>query len=166
MARKDRERGQAKLLYIELGRQQKEIADTLGVSEVTVSKWATEENWKAARTARMTTTENMLQNGKLAISNLSDILLDLQRERAEASSKMDKSSIASIDVSILSIADAIAKTSASVTKFEKANAISFVVYLNVMNSIFKALQKQEPQLHALTIDFQERHVQEMAKILG
>lgn len=166
MARKGKEKEQAKTLFIELGKSQKEIAATLGVSENTISKWATRENWKAARTARMTSTENMLLNGKMAIANLSDIMLDLQKQRAEFVRAGDKPSIAATDASILGIADAIAKTGSNINKFEKNNAISLVTYFNVMDSIFKALQNENPKLHAQTLDFQERHVQEVAKILG
>lgn len=166
MAKKDKERAHARSLYVELGKSQKEISEILGCSEKTVGKWGKEDNWKAARTAKMTSTDTMLANGKLAISNLSDILLDIQKKRAEASALNDKEAVAKLDVSILSISDAIAKTSASVNKFEKANAISLVTYLNVMDEIFKALQNEDPKLHSLTLDFQERHVQDVAKRLG
>lgn len=166
MSKKDLEQAKARNMYLQRGMSQKEIAQTLKIREGTVSKWAREGNWKAARTAAMTSNEAILTNGKLAISNLSDILLDIQKERALHVASGDKEAIARCNASILSMSDAIAKTSASVSKFEKENAISLVTYLNVMDSIFKALQKEDTKLHQLTLDFQERHVQEVAKILG
>lgn len=166
MAKKDKERAQARALFVELGKAQKDISEMLGVAEKTISKWATDENWKAARTARMTSTDNMLTNGKMAIANLSDIMLDLQKSRVEAVAKGEKATIALIDGSIMGMADAIAKTGSNLTKFEKNNATSLVTYLNVMDSIFKALQHEDPKLHQQTLDFQERHVQDVAKRLG
>lgn len=166
MARKDAERAKARRMFVELGITQKEIAEILDVRENTVGEWAKAENWRAARTARMTTNETVLENGKMAIANLSDIMLDLQRQRAEAVSKNDKSLIAICDGSILSTADAIAKTGGTVNRFEKNNAITLVTYLNVMDTIFKALQTEDPKLYHATLDFQERHVRETAKKIG
>lgn len=166
MAKKDKERILARDLFVNLGKNQKEIADALEISEKTVGKWAKDENWKAARTAKMTNMDTMLANGKQAISNLSDILLETQEERAKAVAAGDKKSVAHYDSTILSISDAISKTSASVNKFEKSNAISLVTYLGVMDEIFKALQNEDPRLHSLTLDFQERHVQDVAKRIG
>lgn len=154
------------MMFVELGKQQKDIASMLGVSEVTISKWAKDENWKAARTALLTTNDNMLENGKRALANLSDIMLDLQAQRAKAVEKGDKMEVATIDAQLLSTADAIAKTGATFNKFEKSGKITLVTYLNVMDGVFKALQNEDPKLHALTMDFQERHIQDVAKKLG
>lgn len=166
MSTKDREKAQAKKMFIDLGMLQKDIAATLKVRESTISKWVKEGNWKSVRTAQMTSNEAVLNNGKMAVSNLSDILLDLQKQRTQYESEGNKEEVARCDASILSIADAISKTASSVAKFEKQNAITLTVYLSVMESIFKALLQEDAALHHQTLDFQERHIQEMAKILG
>lgn len=166
MAKKVEERGKARKLFVEFGMSQKEIAAMLNVRENTVSKWANDDNWKAAQTAHLTSNDTVLQNGKTAIANLSDILLDLQEERQFWKEEGNKTEVAMVDARIMSISDAIAKTTSSINKFEKANAISFVTYLNVMQSIFKSLLHENPQLHSLTLDFQESHIQEMAKKLA
>lgn len=166
MAKKVEERSKARRLFVEFGMSQKEISNILSVSEKTISKWANEDNWKAAQTAHLTSNDTVLENGKTAIANLSDILLDLQKERKQWKEVGNKEEVASIDSRIMSISDAIAKTTASINKFEKTNAISFVSYLNVMQSIFKSLLNENPKLHSLTLDFQESHIQEMAKKLA
>ena len=53
MTRKDTEQKKSlgRSLYLS-GMEQTEIADKLGVSRVTISKWCTAEGWKEARAAK------------------------------------------------------------------------------------------------------------------
>lgn len=168
MAKKQREKAHARRLFIENGKSQKEIARALKVSENTVSVWAKEGNWKGERAARMAASGNIAHNGKLAMSNLSDILLDLQQQRAKAleCETPNKNDIALLDQQIISMTHAIAQAGSQISKVLDGNKVTLTAYLQVMDEIFRAMQAEDPKLHTQTIDFQERHVQFICKKLG
>lgn len=52
----------ARKLYVENGMLQKEIADYLGISEVTVSTWSTKYNWQAERNRIKVTPSQLINN--------------------------------------------------------------------------------------------------------
>lgn len=54
-------RDYAKLLYTKEKLTQKEIATRTGISQNTISKWATEDNWEAAQKNLMLTREDQLR---------------------------------------------------------------------------------------------------------
>lgn len=169
MGKKDREKAQAYSLFVDGGKNQKEIAELLGVSEKTVSKWANDGHWKNTKAARTFSESKLKQNSQDIMVTLSDMMLEVMRRR-DAILKMpeeeqDKNELLDILNEIKSLADAMSKAKSDTSKTEKANAISYITYLNVCESIFSALFREDPKLHAMTMDFQERHIQEMAKIL-
>lgn len=55
-------RGYAKLLFTKEKLTQKEIAIRIGISQNTISKWASEDNWEAAQKSLMLTREEQLRN--------------------------------------------------------------------------------------------------------
>jgi transposase len=52
----------ARKLYVENGMMQNEIAEYLGVSEVTVSTWSSKGNWKAERNRIKVTPSQLINN--------------------------------------------------------------------------------------------------------
>lgn len=54
-------RDYAKILYIREKLSQKEIASKIDISQNTISKWATEDNWGAAQKSLMLTREEQLR---------------------------------------------------------------------------------------------------------
>ena len=56
-------------LYLS-GMEQTEIADQLGVSRVTVSKWCTSEGWKEARAAKNISRPELVNKLLLTINDL------------------------------------------------------------------------------------------------
>lgn len=168
MATKEKEKAQAKMLFIELGKSQKDIANMLGVSEKTISRWVTDEKWNSERTARQMATKNIKINGRLAISNLSQILIELQEQRADEFSKPmpDKQKIEALDAAIIKYTHGIAQAASQVGKILEDSKITLAVYLQVMDEIFNSLLAEDSKLHTLTLDFQERHVQFICKKLG
>ena len=59
---KTQERDYAKLLYTKEFLSQKEVAERVGVTEKTISKWSNEGNWKALRQSMIITKEEQLRN--------------------------------------------------------------------------------------------------------
>ncbi|MCZ2393409.1 MAG: helix-turn-helix domain-containing protein [Chitinophagales bacterium] len=175
--RKQTEKAHAKILFIEKGWTRKDIAEKVGVSERTVGQWASKEKWEDIRAAQLVTDHNKKRNIGEAVANLSEMMLSYQRERNQLSVELDKEDdedaknelrvrIADLDKTIFNTSNAIAAVSKQEQRYDKDNAVSFIVYLNVMESIFNALLEDDPALHMQTVDFQETHIHEMAKKLS
>ncbi|MNS03113.1 putative ATPase subunit of terminase (gpP-like) [compost metagenome] len=170
--RKQEEHAKAFKLYMQ-GMTQREIAEILEVSEKTISAWAKDGNWETARAAQMFSEENLAQNNTAILVMYSNRQLDLMRERdkllnlpkgTQQQQKENSDRVFAIQEELSRIADAVSKLKKDQSKQERH--LDIITYLEVTKSIFKALQLEDPKLHAQTIDFQERHIQEMAKKLG
>lgn len=70
-AERERRKSLARSLYIS-GMEQIEIADKVGMSRVTISKWCNEEGWKEARAAKTITRTELVNKLLLAINTLLD----------------------------------------------------------------------------------------------
>lgn len=78
---KDQQKDFARTIYItEPGTTQKEIATRVGVSEVTMSTWAKNENWDKLRRSRLATRQHELANAYIQLENLNRIIMS--REEA------------------------------------------------------------------------------------
>lgn len=159
-------RANARKLYMDGKYSQKEIAEIVGVTEKTISNWANQDKWKDQRTASLLADKNIEENEKLALSNLGDMMISKQQERMELmrvkEEDRDLEAIAKIDKDIISIADAMSKTSAKYFKMNKNNSVNYTLYMKVMESIFDALRTYDKNLFHQTIEFQIVHTQEMA----
>lgn len=163
------ERAHAKKLYME-GRPQKDIAKLLNVTEKTISRWANAEKWNSIRAAKSFSNTELAQNKIKELLFYSELRLDLMKDleamRELPEEERDKEEMLNLVQQIAKLADAAAKTDKQGDKLQKENRITLVTYLEVMDSIFKALQSEDEKLHNLTLDFQERHVLEVAKNIG
>lgn len=72
MAKTNDNRGKAKSLYLTGQYDQKEIAALLEVSEKTISKWKTEDDWESFKTSLLTTRENELRRLYKILKSLND----------------------------------------------------------------------------------------------
>lgn len=103
-------------LYLS-GMEQTEIADQLGVSRVTVSKWCTTEGWKEARAAKNISRPELVNKLLLTIDGL-----------IENVSKSDDPTV------IGSLADKLSKLSATIEKLDKkANVIDAIEVFMAFN---------------------------------
>ena len=64
------------------------------------------------------------------------------------------------------IADEVSKYNKTLLTLDKENRISLAVYLDVMESLFKAIQKHSPKLYMELLTFQEEHLSEISSKLG
>lgn len=62
----------AKMLYLHESSTQKEIAARVGVAEVTVSRWATKDNWAGLKASMTITRETQLANLYRQLANLNE----------------------------------------------------------------------------------------------
>ena len=95
----------ARALYLS-GMEQTEIADKVGVSRVTISKWSTADGWKEARAAKNITRPELVNKLLLAIDNLIE----------QVNEKKDPALLASLG-------DKLSKLSSVIQKLDKKTSV-------------------------------------------
>lgn len=105
----EKKKSLGKTLYLS-GMEQKEIAEKIGISAVTVSKWSTEGKWKEARAAKNITRPELVNKLLLTI----DKLIEQVNESEDANL-------------IAGLGDKLAKLSAVIEKLDKkANVVDAI----------------------------------------
>lgn len=166
MAGKDQQRIIAKSMYVDQGKQGKEIAALLGVSEVTMSGWVKDGRWKEEREARLNSLSERSENIKKVISNLTEQRLEIDLMRKEATAARDKETIYLCDAQAVGIADQISKWNKALISLDKNNRLTLDLYLEVMDEVFKSMMAYDNPLYMKTLDFQQAHVEFISKKLG
>lgn len=116
-------------LYLS-GMEQTEIADQLGVSRVTVSKWCTTEGWKEARAAKNISRPELVNKLLLTIDGL-----------IENVNKSDDPTV------IGSLADKLSKLSATIEKLDKkANVIDAIEVFMAFNRWIQEQASFDPDI--------------------
>ncbi|MFA9212487.1 MAG: helix-turn-helix domain-containing protein [Candidatus Methylacidiphilales bacterium] len=156
----------AQIMFIEQGKNQKEISAVLGVSENTISKWAKLGKWKEEREARLNSIQKRADDIKEVISNLTERRLEIFKEKKIAQTNGDKELIAILNKEAVGIGDEISKHTKALSVMEKSGKHSLSTYLEIMDSIFKSLDQFDNTIYLKTLDFQEAHINEMAQHLG
>lgn len=108
----EKKKSLGRALYLS-GMEQTEIADKIGVSRVTVSKWCSAEGWKEARAAKSITRPELVNKLLLTI----DTLIEQVNESKDASL-------------IAGLGDKLAKLSSVIEKLDKkANVVDAIEVL-------------------------------------
>lgn len=165
---KDNERRLAKIMYVDQLKDAKEISQILKVSEATLSKWVNKEGWKEQRNAKLSTPEVQTDNIKQVINGLTEdrISLDRQLKDAERRAATDKTAlveVAAIRKNIAQVDDSISKWNKTLLSVQKEQTISFSSYMYAMEQIFNALHVYNEKLYLQTLDFQEDHLNDVAR---
>jgi predicted transcriptional regulator len=163
---KDRERALARRMYVEQGKEQKEIAHLLGITEKTVGNWVGKYRWKSQREAHLNSSVQRLENIRKVVSDITEERLRLRREATEAKNRGDDELVREINKQVVGLDDAIAKWNKALAGFEKDNRVTLSLYLEVMDSIFDALARTDRELYLKTLDFQQEHVEAVSIRLG
>ncbi len=156
MAKYD-DRRKAKELFI-LGKNQKQIAESVGVQQKTVGTWVKKYGWKNERDARLGSTKSQIQNIKGILSGLADDRIALSNLIKEAKSNDEKEVVENSQKEISKIDNSAAYWNKILSNLDKENRISLSAYLEVMDLIFDALQKYDLKVYLKTIEFQEQHL--------
>lgn len=131
MTRKDTEQKKSlgRSLYLS-GMEQTEIADKLGVSRVTISKWCTAEGWKEARAAKNISRPELVNKLLLTI----DAMIE----------NVNKSEDPTL---IGSLADKLSKLSATIEKLDKkANVIDAIEVFMAFNRWIQDQASFDPEI--------------------
>lgn len=177
---KDKERGVARVWYIEQGKTAKEIAQKLNVTEKTVGDWVKKYGWKKERNARENSIDKRIDNIKSVIDDITEDrtsarvrlnelrqeLLEQQKDKDLEAIEISKDMISDIKREIVGYDDAISKWNKTLENFDKENKVSLSNYLYVMDEIFKDLQSYNQKLYMKTLDFQEQHINKVSIQIG
>nr|DAS20305.1 MAG TPA: hypothetical protein [Caudoviricetes sp.] len=131
MTRKDTEKRKSlgRSLYLS-GMEQTEIADKLGVSRVTISKWCTAEGWKEARAAKNISRPELVNKLLLTI----DAMIE----------NVNKSEDPTL---IGALADKLSKLSATIEKLDKkANVIDAIEVFMAFNRWIQDQASFDPEI--------------------
>jgi transposase len=159
---KEREQKIARIMYVEQGKQAKEISQMTGVSEVTLSKWVNKFGWKDQRNARISSPGVRLENIRQLINDLSEQRIELGQQVKEAERVKDSDAISDLRKQIACVDDAVSKWNKTLENLNNENRVSLSVYLNVMEQIFEALKVHDEKLFFNTLDFQEIHINDIS----
>lgn len=175
---KESERSVARILYIEQGKNNKEIAQKLGVQEKTVGTWVKKYGWKKERNARENGLDSRVQNVREVIDDITadrrECRLLLKKMKLEAiSGNLDdnekkelRDKISALKKEIVGYDDAISKWNKHLEGLGKEGKISLATYLYVMDEVFKDLQATNEDLYIKTLDFQEAHISKVSISIG
>jgi hypothetical protein len=163
---KDTERTTAKILFVEQYKSAKDIARQINVSEKTVGNWIEKYNWKSERDARMNSNKKQVQRIREVISIKCERAIALENQINDAVKKNDIELIDCLKQQAISLGDEVSKWNKTLENLDKENRISLSVYIDVMDSVFKSLQKDYPKLYLQTLDFQDKHINEISLKYG
>ena len=125
----ERKKTLARSLYLG-GMDQSEIADQIGVSRVSVSKWCTSEGWKEARAAKSISRPELVNKLLLTIDGLIE--------------NINKSQDPTL---IGSLADKLSKLSATIEKLDKkANVIDAIEVFMAFNKWLQYNSQFDPEI--------------------
>ena len=128
-AETERKKSLGRSLYLS-GMEQQEIAEQLGVSRVTISKWCAAEGWKEARAAKNITRPELVNKLLLAIDNLI----------GQVNASGDPEAIGSL-------ADKLSKLSSTIEKLDKkANVIDAIEVFMAFNRWLQYNAEFDPEI--------------------
>lgn len=162
---KSNERRVAKELFLQ-GKYQNEIARLVSVQEKTISDWVKKYGWVEERDARFNSAKTQIKALKDLIGKLTEQRLKLVREMEEATNEADSERLSELQKKANTIADEVAKYNKALISLDKNNRISLAVYIDVMDSIFRAVQQYDSKLYMKLLDFQEQHLSDISKKIG
>lgn len=151
MAKKEAARSVARIMFVEQGKNRKEIAEALQVREKTVGAWASSGNWEDQRTAHLTSSQQVERSLKGLVQTYTEQLTELERNGGEPREKAR-------------LVDALVKTSKTLEVVRSERDITLSARLRVMEWVFNELQKHDPATHLALVDFQGQLLDEAARM--
>jgi hypothetical protein len=154
---KTQERILAKELFFQF-KNQNEIARIVSVQEKTIGDWIKKFGWKKERDARFNGSKNQINSIKKLIGILTDERIALIREIDESKHLKQPEETKKLQKRANEIADEVSKYNKTLLTLDKENRISLAVYLDVMEDLFKSIQKFNPKIYMQLLTFQEEHL--------
>lgn len=162
---KEKEKKQAYIFYVEMGKNARETSELTGISEVTLSKWVNEGKWKEARASFIARPKVRGENISQIINGLAERRIELSQNLRELECEGSSDEAEKIRTEIARIDDSVSKWNKTLMSIEKDGRISMSVYLDVMERIFNSLRGYNEKLYMNTLEFQEYHVHDISQTL-
>jgi transcriptional regulator with XRE-family HTH domain len=124
----------AKMLYVDMGLSQVEIAERLGKDKAQISRWAKDGNWKTLRSAATATVEQIVQRTYAQIN----LIYDKVEE--------DENGISSADT------DKIAKLMASIKTLNRGSDLAS--YIQAYEEFVRFVREDDASLAKIIGDYQ------------
>ncbi len=156
----------ARQLFVKQHKSQKEIARLTGVTEQTVCAWVKKFNWKEERDAHLNGSAQTVKDIRKVLSDLAQRRIELGKLQEKAAKDEDTETLRKLNKSAAAISDETSKWNKTLQQLEGRNHLPLSLYIEIVTDIFNAMMKEDEALHFKTIDFQERHLQEVCKRLG
>ena len=133
-----------------------------------VSSWINENDalWKKERQASVISSQKQGDNLKQIINILADQKLELLRMIDEAIAEGDSDKVLELRKQAATLDNSVAQWGNQLKEVDKKNRITLAIYIDVMSRIFDAMKVYDADLYFKTLDFQENHLYEAAKMLG
>ena len=149
---KAEQRRVARTLFVEEGRNRKEIALKLKVREKTVGDWASEGNWDALRSERLLSSDSAITTLKQLVSELAALRLEMNRNPNYGAEEKR------------GITDELSKASKALSEAKGEGDLTLGVRLKVMEWVFSEMRKSNRTQHDQLIDFQEQLLEDAARL--
>ncbi len=153
-------------LVVVQGYTQKAAAETLGVSEVTMSDWSKSDNWRGLKAGRQSTVSTSVNNIKKIINLLSERRLTIEEMITEAIASGDKEQELDLRKQAGALSDEISKHNKTLLTIQKENRVTLGVYIDVMEDIFETMRAENENLWEQTVDFQTCLIRKKTNELG
>lgn len=151
---------------VEQGKTQKEAAAILGVTEKTMSDWATAANWREMRKARQSSATTARENMQSLISLLSEKRLNLEYEINDAKDAGDKDLEIRLRKEAAQVSNEMAYHNKAIGELNREKGITLGQYVDTFDDIFSSLRAYSPDLFERTIEFQTMHLRRKSNELG
>ncbi len=147
------------------GRDQKEVANLLNVSEPTLSAWSTEGKWREQREARQQCSTTDADNTKKLLSLMSKQRLELETMIHDAIVGGDAKEEERLRKQASALSDEMSKINKTLLSLD-TKRYTLGVFIDIMDEIFNALRGYDDELWEKTIDFQSTFIRKKTTEIG
>ncbi len=124
----------AKILFVDVGLSQSEIAERLKKDKSQISRWAADDNWKTLRSAKTATADQIVQRTYVQINSIYDAVENEKR------------------VISATECDQICKLMSSIKLLNKGADLA--TFIQAYEEFIKYLNEQDPKLAKIVADYQ------------
>lgn len=147
------------------GRDQKEVAAILNISEPTLSAWSTESKWREQREARQQCISTDADNTKKLLSLMSKQRLELETMIHGAIVGGDSKEEERLRKQASALSDEMSKINKTLLSLD-SKRYTLGVFIDIMDEIFNSLRVYDEELWVKTIDFQSVLIRKKTNELG
>lgn len=155
---KKNERRTAKSYFIDFGKNAKEIAELLGISEKTLGKWKKEDKWEEHRAAKLANSNVRADNIIQIINTQAERRIELDQELRIAESQEDNVRITEIRAEIAAIDDGVSKWNKTLENVTKENRIPISTHIAVIEMLYNHMRTHDEALYMKSIPYQESYI--------